>query len=440
MRGKKCLNNRKVKMVRNMKKAWKIVMIIIAILVSILGIIYMIDISRMKQNKPVLFSDWGRKYNEPTKEEKKNGDDSKTEYSLEQAIQEGCFVITNNNKIYNKGNLDRFIKNTDINAENRKEDFIKIVQYTKEGDPIITELSYQIKDETYLFKGEQVNETTYVLKVDNTRDRFAAESDRKVIIDNDIPGKFFGITEEKEGKTVRIELSLCAIIEYATKDAKQYKTIEVCSYSKDSEIVQDFPSFYGTVIESKQGNIIVEPREGESIRKSSDKISISLGKNSDVVYPLGTNVKITYTGDIRETYPAQVTATNIELKSAENFEVKFYDKHSQRDEKIDKITEILGKSEMKQYDYNIYSYDGTVNIIINGEETSLRKALLENKITMNEIIQKANQDIPNATIYKDGGSMEYHYKDYTIIKVHRIDGNRDVYIGGPKLNINDLSL
>lgn len=59
---------------------------------------------------------------------------------------------------------------------------------------------------------------------------------------------------------------------------------------------------------------------------------------------------------------------------------------------------------------------------------------------MNEIIQKANQDIPNATIYKDGGSIEYHYKDYTIIKVHRIDGNRDVYIGGPKLNINDLSL
>ncbi|MCI9039536.1 MAG: DUF4362 domain-containing protein [Clostridia bacterium] len=275
----------------------------------------------MKQNKAVLFSTWGKKYDKPTQEENKNGEDNSTEYSIEQAIQEGCFVITNDNKLYNKDKLDSFIKNTDINAKNRKEDKIKIVQYTKEGDPIITELSYQIKDETYLFKGEQVNKTTYVLKVDNTRDKLAAEDDRKIIIDEDIPGQFFGIGERKEGKTVHVELDLYAIIEYATKEAKQYKTIEVCSYSSDSERLEN-QSFYGTVIESNQGNIIVEPREGETIRKSADKISISLGKNSDVIYAIGTNVKVTYTGSIMETYPAQVNAINIEIKSAETSNVK----------------------------------------------------------------------------------------------------------------------
>lgn len=304
-----------------MKNVWKLIIAMLIVIVVLLGMLYVIDTNRMKQNKAVLFSTWGKKYGKPTQEENKNGDDNSTEYSIEQAIQEGCFVITNDNKLYNKDKLDSFIKNTDINAKNRKEDKIKIVQYTKEGDPIITELSYQIKDETYLFKGEQVNETTYVLKVDNTRDKLAAEDDRKIIIDEDIPGQFFGIGERKEGKTVHVELALCAIIEYATKEAKQYKTIEVCSYSSDSERLEN-QSFYGTVIESNQGNIIVEPREGETIRKSADKISISLGKNNDVIYAIGTNVKVTYTGSIMETYPAQVNAINIEIKSAETSNVK----------------------------------------------------------------------------------------------------------------------
>ena len=429
-------------MVKMMKEAWKVIVAVIIVILIILGMLYVIDTSRMNQNKPVLFSTWGRDYAPPVKESYENKDsDKKEEYSEEKAIDEGWLVITNDKKIYNKGNLDRFIKNTNINAENRKEDSIKIVQYTREGDPIITELSYKIKDETYLFKGEQVNETTYILKVDNTRDRFAAQSDRKITIDDDIPGQFYSIAEEKEGNIININLSLYAIIEYATKDAKQYKTINVCSYPKDSEIVQELPYFYGTIIESKDNNIIVEPREGENIRKSADKISIGLGEYSDVVYMIGTNVKITYDGTIMESYPAQVKATKIELKSAENFELKF----SKKSNSGSKIEKILDKSETKKlgiysYDYNIYSYNGTVNIIIDGKETSLRNALLENKIKMEEIIAKANKDFPNAVSYDDGGSMEYHYKNYTIIKVHKLDGNRDVYIGEPKLKINDLKL
>ncbi len=215
----------------------------------------------------------------------------------------------------------------------------------------------------------------------------------------------------------------------------------MCSYPKDSERVQELPYFYGTIIEYKANNIIVEPREGENIRKSADKISIDIGKYSDVVYMVGTNVKITYDGTIMESYPAQVKATKIELKSAENFELKF----SKKSNSGSKIEKILDKSETKKlgiysYDYNIYSYNGTVNIIVDGKETSLRNALLENKIRMEEIIAKANKDFPNAVSYDDGGSMEYHYKNYTIIKVHKLDGNRDVYIGEPKLKINDLKL
>ena len=177
-----------------------------------------------------------------------------------------------------------------------------------------------------------------------------------------------------------------------------------------------------TKIENQQNYIIVEPNEGEEIRKSADKISIGLGEYNDVLYQVGTNVKVTYTGYVMESYQAKVDAIKIELKSAENFEIRFYYKQPQTDTKINKI---LDKSETDKYDYNIYCYDGSVNILINGEETSLRNALLENKITMDEIISKANKDLKDKNItgdtYKDGGSSVYNYENYTIIKYHTLD-------------------
>lgn len=72
--------------------------------------------------------------------------------------------------------------------------------------------------------------------------------------------------------------------------------------------------FYGKVIKSSEKSIIVEPNEGENIRRSADKISIGLGEKNDTLYEVGTNVKITYDGMVLESYPAQVKAINVELK------------------------------------------------------------------------------------------------------------------------------
>lgn len=197
--------------------------------------------------------------------------------------------------------------------------------------------------------------------------------------------------------------------------------------------------FYGKVVEANASYIIVEPNEGEEERNSADKISIGLGECNDVIYTVGTNVKITYDGTIMESYPAQVKATKIELKSAENFEILFYDKQPQPDIKLHKIVD---KNETHKYDYDIYVYDGSVNIRIDGKDYSLKQALLENKIEMKDIIAKANQDEKEGKIevemYKDGGSIEYHYENYTIIKCHTVDGNRDVYIGTKDLKLNDV--
>ena len=204
----------------------------------------------------------------------------------------------------------------------------------------------------------------------------------------------------------------------------------------EEEMGKEEYSFFGKVIESTSKYIIVEPNENEEIRKSADKISIGLGKNNDALYEIGTNVKITYDGIVMESYPAQINAIKIELKSADNFEIIF--KERQQTDSYNRIYAILDKSETDKYNYSIYAYEGSVNIVIDEQEYTLREALLENKITMEEIIAKANKDFPDAISYDDGGSIEYHYENYTIIKLHTLDGNRDVYIGTKNMTINDL--
>lgn len=204
-------------------------------------------------------------------------------------------------------------------------------------------------------------------------------------------------------------------------------------------IIEEQAYFFGKVIESTAQYILVEPNEGEEIRKSADKISIGLGENNDMIYPVGTNLKITYTGEIMESYPAQIKATNIEAKSADEFELKVNELVETTDNKLYKI---LGKEENETYDYDIYCYNVNVEIEIDGNLLSLRDALLNNKITMNEILEKANKDLSEGKItvanYKDGGSRLYKYDDYTILKCHTIDGNRDVYFGTPEMTINDV--
>lgn len=100
--------------------------------------------------------------------------------------------------------------------------------------------------------------------------------------------------------------------------------------------------------------------------------------------------------------------------------------------------QIVDKNTNKQYDYNVYVWNGDVQIVIDNKTYSLEETLNGNMITIEKVIEKANQDLPNTPSYDDGGSKVYKYDTYTIIKLHTIDGNRDVYIGNEKLSIHDV--
>ena len=162
----------------------------------------------------------------------------------------------------------------------------------------------------------------------------------------------------------------------------------------------------------------------------------------DISFSINKNIALVNNGlnyDDAEELLEIIKTVNITYNAIPDFEILFYAKNSTESYKV---YTILDKSETDKYDYNIYGYNGIVNIKIDGNEYSLKEALLENKITMEEIIGKANKDEKDgkitAEMYKDGGSMEYYYDNYTIIKFATLSGNRDVYIGTKDLRLTDI--
>lgn len=189
-------------------------------------------------------------------------------------------------------------------------------------------------------------------------------------------------------------------------------------------------SFLGKVIEVGEKHIIVKPNEDEE-EKEYLQLLIKFD-NIDNTYKVNNLVKITYNGVLEESYPAQIKTDEVKL-IPRDFKLVF-----------NKLPgnvkyQIIDKKTNKNYNYNVYILGGNIEIVINNKTYPLETALKNNVITMEEIIEKANQDIEEPWIYLDGGSKEYHYEDYTIIKLHTLDGNRDVYFGNKDLNINDFA-
>ena len=90
-----------------------------------------------------------------------------------------------------------------------------------------------------------------------------------------------------------------------------------CAGKQDDGTASNVPTaegstFYGTVLESGDSSLLVEPEIGSSARSSSDKISVSVngtllkGFSKGSELNAGEKVKITFEGSIAESYPAQI--------------------------------------------------------------------------------------------------------------------------------------
>lgn len=208
----------------------------------------------------------------------------------------------------------------------------------------------------------------------------------------------------------------------------------------DENNTQEYNYFVGTVLEETTTYMIVEPNEDEDEKKSADKIQINYGVDHlDYFYGIGRKVIIKYTGYIKETYPAQIDTNEILTEGHEEFELSVKNSNNK------KKTKILNNQELykNNSDFYLYYYGlEEVNIFIDNKTIALEEALKTGKMTIDGILAKANKDVSDGIIkeerYKDGGTAEWYYEDYTIIKRHSLDGNRDVYIGIPEMRLNNI--
>ena len=333
-----------------MKKKVKIILIIIIILSILALTFFVVDLSRIKKGEKPIFwmlksSDFKEEIElnankQPEKTSKYRAlEDVESDYDLAKMIEDKCYIVMNSNVVYHIEELDNFIKN----IENKKEDEIRIVEYTIEGQPIITNLEYK--------------DNKFILKTDNRRDGFSAEEDKRIFTNEYDASKYTLVKSETSSRVLKQK----TFYELSLQSLESNETVYICMYA---EVKQD----------------------------ENQKFIIQFNK------------------DING----------------------------------EETVKILDREETDKYDYDIYSYKGTVDIIINEEKMSLREALLNNKITVEEILEKAKKDKENMSIYgdayMDGGSIVYFYNDYSILKINNLQGNKDLYIGVPSMNINDLDI
>ena len=86
--------------------------------------------------------------------------------------------------------------------------------------------------------------------------------------------------------------------------------------------------------------------------------------------------------------------------------------------------------------YNLYSYNSKINVVINNEVMSLKDALTNKKISIDDILNKINKDYKDdKVIYGNISNNKelYLYNDYAIIR-----NNKSIYLGMPSMDFKDI--
>ena len=88
----------------------------------------------------------------------------------------------------------------------------------------------------------------------------------------------------------------------------------------------------------------------------------------------------------------------------------------------------------KIFSNDVFVYNGKVEVVIDNAKYSLKDALTSNKLTTQDILEKAKKDAISIDGWEDGGSTMYTFNNYRILKYNTLTGNKDLYIGSKGLN------
>lgn len=104
--------------------------------------------------------------------------------------------------------------------------------------------------------------------------------------------------------------------------------------------------------------------------------------------------------------------------------------------KINKVSEKNSKMP-----FDIYTVGMDFTIELEGVSYNIKDAISKGVLDEDKLIQKIKNDrkngISTSEMYKDGGTIIYRYKDYSIVKYNTVDGDEDMYFTREK-DLNSL--
>ena len=164
----------------------------------------------------------------------------------------------------------------------------------------------------------------------------------------------------------------------------------------------------------------------EKEEQEENTIIVLKGENIDELYLLRYSKK-----DIPVEYNSEYTLNIIRKEDDSNIKREL----------------ITDKKFKQKHGYNVYYYGiEKVKILQNGKEVDLKEAISKDNEIIEKIVLKAEKDaglgiVTNYGMYNDGGTAEYTYNNYNIIKCDKLSENgniRDVYITRSDIKYTDI--
>ena len=213
-----------------------------------------------------------------------------------------------------------------------------------------------------------------------------------------------------EGEIVTKELTYVPIKENYDENYKNRKLIVKTDYSNDSYSSQ------GIVNEEY---LMQTYKMERKFVKEENLIQIII-KRSDM------------SSDVQD----EVELFEYELQNTDYIENNHIYYAQRKDMGVDKIN--------SEEEFNIYVVGGNVTIAKNNEEAKDFSEAIEAKyISIDEILEQAEVDskygVCRRGFYSDGGTIEYSYQDYTLIKANTLAGNKDFIIAPPNMIWSEIS-
>lgn len=217
----------------------------------------------------------------------------------------------------------------------------------------------------------------------------------------------------------------------AFNNKKKY-SIRVVNYTKEGKaLIADLYTNENGKIEayfdSKRDIRYSSYENNKIVKKVFDNIEKEEQEENTIIVLKGENID--------ELYLLRYSKKDIPVEYNSEYTLNITRKEDDSNIKRELITD---KNFEQKHGYNVYYYGiEEVKVLQNGKEVDLKEAISKDNAIIEKIVLKAEKDtglgiVKNYGMYKDGGTEEYEYDDYNIIKSNRLAGensrNRDVYI------------